>query len=263
MNIYTDIQQNYNTACHRSNYLAGVWYEDVTYDTLSQSVIVIASLVGVAVHGLTRLMRLKSPKAKPQPDHRIRDSSRCRGVAPQVSAARTSAQAFNLGTPSQGAQSKSRGLSRAGGQQPGYMARVYQPNPNLHQVQVGDELQFETPQGQTYPTTVTKVSVTEWGNTVIHGSAGDVKLFAVVNPGGQFFSSIETPEGKFQSSINLGETLVFSGAEGGIAETPFVDDMNLQRLIEEQPDAGASPRLAELSASPTVVTVGILVDDTD
>jgi len=69
-------------------------------------------------------------------------------LPPQVSAARTSSQAFNLGTPSQGSQLKSSGLSRAGGQQRGYMGRVYQPSPNLHQIQVGDELQFEAPQGQ-------------------------------------------------------------------------------------------------------------------
>ena len=89
-----------------------------------------------------------------------------------------------------------------------------------------------------------------------------MNLFAVVNPSGQFFSSIDTPEGKFQSSISLGETSVVSSADGGIAETPFVDDMNLQRLADEQPDAGASPRLAELTANPTVITVGILVDNT-
>ena len=142
------------------------------------------------------------------------------------------------------------------------MGRIYQPNPTLYQVQVGDELQFESPQGLTYSATVTRASVTERGNTAIHGQAGDVKFFAVVNPDGQFFSSIETPEGNFQSYINLGETLIFSGSDGGVGTAPFVDEIDLQLLIEEQQAGGGSPPLAVLSNSTTVVTVGVLVDDT-
>ena len=140
-------------------------------------------------------------------------------------------------------------------------ALIYDPNPQLRSLQKNDVVTFKAPNGQEYSVPVSEAKLNKNGNYEVFGEDGELSIFAVISANGNFFGAIETGQESFQALISAGQTLVYSSLDGGISPNPFADDMDLERLAKEQVASGRSLPITQLSANPTVITVGVLYDN--
>ena len=177
-----------------------------------------------------------------QPEDELSDDQQSRSTA------------FNLGK-----KTDIKGVSRDASGNNISKGLVYGPTPELRSAQFGDLLSFTTPNGSVLMANVTSVRDTDRGNRILRAETNDLKITAVVNSNGHFFSSIQMPGQHYQSMILEGQTIMFDGNAAELAANPFMDDEvipdNLPSGQNVAPNDGS-----ELSANPTVVTVGVLYD---
>ena len=138
----------------------------------------------------------------------------------------------------------------------------YQSNPQLRQVTTNDVLAFETPDGEVHYVPVSKAAVTPRGNLQVQGESGDTSIFAVVAATGDFFGSISVNGVSYQATITDGQTLVYSSADGGISNNPFLNDMDIDRLLSQKSVSEETPPISSLDQNTTTITVGVLYDNT-
>ena len=182
-----------------------------------------------------------------------------RARASQRTLNRSSAVA--LGTPSLGRRS---GLPEGGpfGKADRSAGLIYNPNPQLRSLQTNDLVTFIAPDGVQYSVSVSKAELTQNQNLEVYGQDGDITIHAVISETGDFFGSIEAGAERFHAIIAAGQTLVYSSADDGIAQNPFLRDMDLERLAEQQTASSAELQVTETSSGTTIITVGVLYDNT-
>ena len=87
---------------------------------------------------------------------------------------------------------------------------------------------------------------------------GSMRL--LVRSDGNFFGSMVVDGIAYEARIEGDETIIYSSADGELAENPFENDTVLEQIAEaRQPTQGDEPLSAAISSSPTVITVGVLI----
>jgi hypothetical protein len=138
------------------------------------------------------------------------------------------------------------------------VGRLYSPIPELTAAVVGDLLEFEAPSGSKEQGQIIRAEFTKYGNYLVHAKSAESEMVAVVTEDGNFISRVSGPSGVFQSQILEGNSVVYSEADGELVDNPFINDMLVHEFTENQ-NQDIAP--AELSANPTVISVGVQYDN--
>ena len=174
-------------------------------------------------------------------------------LAPSESLPRGQTRPIPLGWPTQHrlTRKNAQGLDAAVGW-------IYSPSPELTFAAIGDLLEFETPTGAREQAQITRAEVTQFGNYLVQAKSPNSEILAVVTEDGNFISRVIGSAGVFQSQILEGRSVVYSEADGELVDNPFINDTLFHDFPGSQ-DRGIEP--SELSANPTVISVGIQYDN--
>lgn len=174
-------------------------------------------------------------------------------IAPPQTRQRTQTRSIGLGSP---APQNLQGLNTSA--ENDAVGRIYRPAPQLSGAAVGDLLVFETPSGAREHAQIIRAEVTQYGNYLVQAQSDESEMLAVVTEDGNFISRVTGPSGVFQSQILEGNTVVYSGTDDELVDNPFINDV----LVHEFPASQSYDiEPEELSADPTVISVGVLYDN--